>query len=268
MVTNEKLRLDIQHADLGYRPDCPLLTNISLCISSDETYSVLGQNGTGKTTLFRTLLGLLPPLSGTVTLNDKPLAHYSRKELAGIVAYVPQAHHTPFSYTVKEVVLFGRNAHMGFFGNPSKNDRLVVERILKILELTHLADRVYTELSGGERQMVMIARALAQDAKLLILDEPASNLDYGNQARLLKKISALKKEGTGIIMATHQPDHAMMLESKVLMLSSQNIHRYDETSDALQPDILQSIYGVDIEVLATGSSERRFSKVCRPVIDT
>ncbi|ARM30790.1 ABC transporter ATP-binding protein [Prosthecochloris sp. HL-130-GSB] len=261
-----KLTLELHNADLGYRNDAPLLTGIDLTITQDGTICVLGQNGTGKTTLFRTLLGFLPPLSGSVTLDGRPLGRFQPKELAKLVAYVPQAHHTPFPYTVNEVVLFGRTSHMGFFGTPQKKDRAAVERTLDMLDIRHLARRTYTELSGGERQMVIIARALAQEARLLILDEPASSLDYGNQVRLLDKIRMLAGLGTGILMATHQPDQAFLLDAQVLMLSGGNILRSTDPAEALQPNILKNIYGVDIDVVDTSNADGSSSKVCRPMM--
>lgn len=268
MVDQKKLRLHIRDTSLGYRLRKPLLKSINLSISSDETFCILGQNGTGKTTFFKSLLGILPPLSGSITLNGKPLGSFSRKELAKLIAYVPQAHHTPFPYKVNDVILFGRTAHMNFFGSPGRKDLLVVDSILDMLEISHLADCIYTELSGGERQMVVIARALAQEAGLLILDEPASNLDYGNQARLLKKIRALAEAKTGILMTTHQPDQAFLLDAKVLMLSNGSVLHYDDASDALQPDILKKIYGVNVEVIEASTPGKNPLKVCRPLIDT
>ncbi|MEC9487096.1 MAG: ABC transporter ATP-binding protein [Prosthecochloris sp.] len=266
MVMPPQLKIELRNADLGYRKESPLLQGIDLTLTSDDTVCVLGQNGTGKTTLFKTLLGFLPPLSGSLTLNGKPLEEYRPKERARHIAYVPQAHHTPFPYTVSQVVLFGRTAHMGFFGTPQKKDRTAVERILDMLDIRHLARRSYTELSGGERQMVIIARALAQEARLLILDEPASSLDYGNQVRLLDKIRLLEEQHTGILMATHQPDQAFLLDAQVLMLTQRHLLRYEEPSHALQPRILKKIYGVDIQVVDTGLAGNGASKVCRPVI--
>lgn len=267
MVENRAPCIELHNADLGYRKEQPLLQNIDLTIPMQGICTVLGQNGTGKTTLFRSLLGLLRPLSGTITLDQHPLHLIAQQELAKLVAYVPQAHTTPFPYRVREVVMFGRTAHMGFFGNPGRKDREAVDQILDMLELTRLSDRIYTELSGGERQMVVIARALAQEARLLILDEPTSSLDYGNQVRLLKTIARLAHNGTGILMATHQPDHAVLLQASILLLRKGNIVYHENHEEALQPEILTSIYEAGIDVIDIPRKDKPPARICRPIID-
>jgi len=267
MVESKRPCIELHNADLGYRKEQPLLQGINLTLPMQGICTVLGQNGTGKTTLFRSLLGLLRPLSGTITLDQYPLHLIAQQELAKLIAYVPQAHTTPFPYRVEEVVMFGRTTHMGFFGNPGRKDREAVDQILDMLELTRLRDRIYTELSGGERQMVIIARALAQEARLLILDEPTSSLDYGNQVRLLKTIAKLARNGTGILMATHQPDHAMLLQANVLLLRKGTFMYYDQPDAALQPEILTSVYGAGIDVIDVSQKGKPSARICRPIID-
>ncbi len=266
MVERRDPCIELHNVNLGYAKSQALLQGINLTLPMQGICTLLGQNGTGKTTLFRSLLGLLRPLRGTITFDQRPLQHIRQQELAKLVAYVPQAHTTPFPYRVRDVVLFGRTAHMGFFGNPGRKDRQAVEQILDMLELTRLSDRIYTELSGGERQMVVIARALAQEASLLILDEPTSNLDYGNQVRLLKTIAKLAHNGTGILMATHQPDHAVLLQASVLLIRQGRIEYHEHHEDALQPEHLASVYGAGIDIIDVPQKDKPSARICRPII--
>jgi iron complex transport system ATP-binding protein len=166
----------------------------------------LGPNGCGKTTLFRTILGLLPRQGGSVRLDGHDLATLSRRDVAQRIGYVPQAQAGYFPFTVREMVLMGRTAHLSLFATPSPRDDAVAERMLDTLGMLHLADHRYTEISGGERQLALIARALTQEPKLLVMDEPTANLDFGNQLLVLDRIGTLARQGMAIILSTHDPD--------------------------------------------------------------
>lgn len=266
MVTEREISLDLRHADLGYDGKV-VLHDVNLSMQSGEIVCLLGPNGVGKTTLFKTILGFIRPLAGTILIDGRNIARFALKDFARLVAYVPQVHHSPFPYKVRDVVLFGRTVHLGLFSSPGQKDRDIANSFLELLEIRHLAERSFTELSGGERQMVIIARALTQEARFIILDEPTSNLDYGNQVRVIRKIKELRKQSAGILMATHSPDHAFMIGSKVMVMNHGSLYRYGTPETTLTEETLKTIYGVDVHVFDTphhGSAPR---KICAPVMD-
>jgi iron complex transport system ATP-binding protein len=260
MVRKPPVVFEFRRADLGYGHH-KVLSDLNLTIASHSVTCLLGPNGIGKTTLFRSLLGFLPPLKGEIRLNGQNIAHYKPRSLARHVAYVPQAHHTPFPYKVLDVVLFGRTAHLGYFGKPGHRDRILAEENLDLLDIRHLSERPFPELSGGERQLVLIARALTQEASFLILDEPTSNLDYGNQCRVLQKIRSLEDQSVGILMATHSPDHALMIGSQVIILGEDRLCQTGLPEEMLTPETLKQTYGVDIHFFDTPSR-----KICVPMM--
>ena len=176
--------MNIEGHDLaiGY-PDHTVGRGLDIALATGEVLALLGPNGGGKTTLLKTLLGLLKPKSGEVRLGDKPLGDYSIRDRARVIAYVPQVHIGTFAFTVETVVLMGRTAHGTLFSRPSARDRAVALAVLERFGIAALADRPYTMISGGERQLVLLARALAQEPQFVVLDEPTASLDFGNQGR-------------------------------------------------------------------------------------
>lgn len=264
-MVKDHTEIEIANVSTGYDNNV-VLRDVNLKLKSGEITCLLGPNGVGKTTLFKTLLGFIPPLSGKVLINGKAIRHMSPKDFAKFIAYVPQAHHTPFPYTVRDVVLFGRIAHLNIFTSPGKKDKIIADRALDLLEISYLADRYFTELSGGEKQMVIIARALAQEAGFLILDEPSSSLDYGNQIKVIKKIKDLENNAIGILMATHSPDHAFMLEANVVILNAGRVFGYGRPEDLVTTDSLKKIYGVNVQIFDTPAVDMHSRKICAPNI--
>lgn len=265
MVNQQSVQFELIHADLGYPGHC-VLSDINLTIRPNSVTCLLGANGVGKTTLFKSILGSLPLLSGEIRLNGKPISGYSAREFARYVAYVPQAHNSPFPYSVLDVVLFGRAAHLGYFDTPNKKDRVIAESYLDLLEISYLKDKSFLELSGGERQMVIIARALTQEAPFLIFDEPTSNLDYGNQIRVIEKIKMLKNQSVGILMATHSPDQAFILGSWVVILNNGHLSQNGSPENILTSNTLKQTYGVDVQIFDTPVNSVPSRKVCVPEI--
>jgi iron complex transport system ATP-binding protein len=210
---------------------------------------VLGPNGGGKTTLFRTILGLLPKQAGSIHLETSPLELLSRSEIARRAGYVPQEHAGYFAFTVREFVLMGRTAHLGAFSVPARKDREVAERALASLAISALAERPITEISGGERQLALLARALAQEPKLLVLDEPTAGLDFGNQVRVLERMSQLAASGIAILFSSHDPDHAFLCAQRALLLAEGRALEIGTPRDVIRPDTLQRLYGVSVQVL-------------------
>jgi iron complex transport system ATP-binding protein len=265
MVKAEDQSIAIRKAGLGYNGKA-ILNDVDLEIATGEIICLLGQNGAGKTTLFRTMLGFIAPVHGSVILAGREVSRLSPTEVARIVSYVPQSYAMPFAYSVSEVVLFGRSAHLRLFASPGAHDRRIARDCLDLLEIGHLASRPFNELSGGERQMVVIARALAQEARFMILDEPASNLDYGNQVRVIRKIRELAGCGIGILMATHHPDHAFMAASRVAVLSGGRLSHNGSPEAMLTSDTLRRVYGVEVDVFDTPQNGHASRRVCAPVV--
>jgi iron complex transport system ATP-binding protein len=257
--------LEIKNGVLGYGNNT-VLSDINLELAMGETVCLLGKNGSGKTTLFKVLLGILKPFSGTILLNGIPIDNWNRKKFAQLVGYIPQARSLPFPFSVLDVVLFGRTAHLSTFTFPGKKDRIIAEECLDMLNISHLRDRIFTQLSGGEQQMVIVARALAQQPAFLIMDEPTSSLDFGNQIKIIKQINSLKNKSLGILMATHSPDHAFMCDANVAILHQKTIWKCGYSNDVITDKILKTIYGVEVKVCTMPSEYITTRRVCVPTV--
>jgi iron complex transport system ATP-binding protein len=252
------MRLEARNLAIGHGREV-IGTGLSLSLHTEEVICLLGPNGCGKTTLFKTLLGLLPRIGGVLELGGRDIAKLSRREIARAVAYVPQAHVPPFPFEVLEVVLMGRTARIGNFGQPSRHDRDIALDALNRLGIAELAARDYERLSGGQRQLVLIARALAQEAPLIIMDEPTASLDFGNRLVVLERIAALGRS-RGVILSTHDPDQALALSARVLAMSEGRMLASGPAADVLTPALLTQVYGVQLTVEETTSGRR----VCLP----
>jgi iron complex transport system ATP-binding protein len=233
--------------------------DLDLSLEAGEVLCVLGPNGSGKTTLFRTLLGLIPALSGHVTVDGADIAAIPRARLAREVAYVPQAATSYFDFTLEEMVLMGRTAHLGAFEAPRARDRALSREALERMGIGALAARPVTEVSGGERQLALIARALATEAHALVMDEPTANLDFGNQGRVLSQVAQLRDAGVSILMTTHDPDHAFQVADRVLLLRGGRAITLARTGDALSDENLTRLYDVPVHVaeVETPAGRRR-----------
>lgn len=235
----------MDHVTYGYG-NTPVLKDVSLSLGKGEVVSLLGPNGSGKTTLLKVLLGLCRPREGEVRLEGCPVREINAKALARRIAYVPQTHKISFAYRVIDVVLMGRMPHKPFFFRYSKQDEKEAVKALEQLSIAHLKDRPYTEVSGGERQMTLIARALAQGADILVMDEPVTGLDYGNQIRLLAQIAALADDGYTFIKTTHFPEHAVWISDQVVMLKQGRILAKGNAPEVVNEKNLYLIYNTEI----------------------
>lgn len=225
-----------------YKTDTLVLKDVSFTISSGEMIAFLGKNGAGKTTLLRIIPSFLTPLGGDVLIDGVPVHSMSLQDKAKAIAYIPQFSQTAFAYTVKESVLMGRSPHISLFSKPSREDERRALEILQELGILALADRPTNEISGGERQLVLIARALMQDARLLILDEPTSFLDYSNQLLVLEKTYELVKKGYACLYSTHNPDLALAYSTRVLAMDKGKIAFSMKPEELEGSDALSSIY--------------------------
>ena len=240
--------LAVDSLAFGY-PHHTVGRDVSFALEAGEVMCVLGPNGSGKTTLLRTLLGLLPLHGGRILFNGKDLASFPRREMARVAGYVPQAHQPYFAYSVRDMVLMGRSAHLGTFSMPGTRDREVAARVLESLGISQLADRPVTEISAGERQLALVARALAQEPRLLVMDEPTASLDFGNQVRVLERIAALAAGGISILFSTHDPDHAFLAAQCALLLAEGRVLALGTPREVIRADTLQRLYHVAVQVV-------------------
>lgn len=258
------MKLEVVRIACGY-DDKKILSDVSFTVNTGEVCCLLGPNGVGKTTLFKTVLKLLRPLEGEVRIDGQDISRWSASKLAKRMAYVSQYHVPPFPYLVRDVVMLGRINSVGYFGTPSDHDHMVCEKAMEDLGIRYLRDKVYTDISGGERQLVMIARALAQEPDFLVLDEPTASLDYGNTIRVLKQIRTLRDKGYGIIMTTHNPDHAFMCNSSVVLLQRDRPVLFGPAADILTDQNLYDAYKVRIRVIRLSTDSGWQMNMCVPM---
>lgn len=230
--------------DIGY-PGKTIGRGLSLHVQPGRILCLLGPNGIGKSTLFKTLLGLLPAHGGEVRIQGRPLDGWRPYELARQIAYVPQAQDNPLPLAVQDIVLLGRAARIPLLAAPAQADRRLALQCLETLGILHLAARRYDQLSGGEQQMALIARALAQEPAALIMDEPTASLDFGNQVRVLKQMRKLADAGMGILFCTHQPGHARRVADVVALFKDGAIQAEGPPTRMLTNERLAWLYGLD-----------------------
>jgi iron complex transport system ATP-binding protein len=258
------MKLTAQGLGFGYR-DHRVGSDVTLELAAGEVLCLLGPNGSGKTTLFKTLLGLLPPQQGAVLIGGCDARTLARDVIARQISYVPQAHGAFFPYTVRETVLMGRTAHLGLFSAPSASDHAATAAAIERMGISHLSEAIYTQISGGERQLALIARALAQEARVVIMDEPTANLDFGNQVRVLERIRMLASEGVGVLLSTHDPDHAFLCADRVAMLHQGRLMACGAVNEVMTAEKLQQLYGVAVTVTAVPLADGSTRSVCLPL---
>lgn len=232
--------------------------DIELALQAGEVMALLGPNGHGKTTLLKTLLGLLPSRGGSLSLDGQPLAALGFGARARALGYVPQAHAGTFAFSVAEMVLMGRTAHAGLFAAPSVHDRTVARAMLERLGIAALAERPYTEISGGERQLALVARALAQEPRYIILDEPTASLDFGNQGKVMAQIRRLAAEGLGVLFTTHDPNQALRYADRVMLLRDGRALASGPAAALLTQDNLVALYGSAVEIVRDADGRLAF----------
>lgn len=243
IISLDKLRF-------GYSNDQrTVLNDLALEIPPGAITTILGPNGAGKTTLLHVILGLLPPRAGQVRLDGKVQSTLSRREMSRLIGLVPQAEYIPFDFSVLEYVLLGRSPYLGMLEMPSEEDYRIATEVLQSLGLADLQQRAVTEISGGERQMVMLARSLAQQPRILLLDEPTSHLDLSNKSRLLRVLRQLAERGVTVVFTTHDPEAAIAIAQYLIMMRDGRTLASGALADVLTADNLIATYGTPIRLV-------------------
>lgn len=238
-----------------------VLSQVDFRARDHQLLSILGPNGVGKTTLFRCMLGLLKDYQGQILLEGIDIKTLGAAEMAKLIAYVPQFHYPAFNYSVFEMVLMGTSARVSVIASPGKKQKRLASAALERLGIEHLKDRGFTMISGGERQLVLLARALAQEAKILVMDEPTSSLDFGHQIRVLTRIKSLAGEGYTIIQSTHNPDQTFMFSDMVLTLKNGRVLAWGAPADVFTEDLIHNLYGMEVKM---ESLYHDLARVCLP----
>lgn len=236
-----------------------VLRGISFDARHGELLCVLGHNGAGKTTLFRCMLGILQAQSGSVRIDGRDISLMKPAEKAGCVAYIPQAARPVFAYSVTDMVLMGMTAGLGKGRiNPGDKELKKAYDVLGQMGIASLADRDYTKLSGGEQQLVLIARALAQGAGTLIMDEPTSSLDYGNQMRVQEQLRMLIADGYTVIQSSHNPEQAYMFADRIICIRDGSVYKEGRPAEILDEKLIKDLYDIDVKMISSDDDRARF----------
>jgi len=239
--------LEVKELSFDYR-EREILKDISFTAMAGDFLCILGPNGAGKSTLFRCILGLHKRYNGIVSIHNENIKNMSQVKLAKKMAYIPQSHYPTFNFKVLDIVAMGLTVHLDKLASPTGEHEKLAYEALEQLGISYLWNRGYGEISGGERQMTLIARAVAQKSSILLMDEPTANLDYGNQIRVLEKVRELAQEGYTIIMTTHNPEHAFIYGNKMLMMQKGEITCAGCPTIELTEELIQNVYGVSVEI--------------------
>ncbi len=257
------LLLEIKNGSFWYLEERPIFLGVSLELSAGDIISIIGPNGVGKSTLMNCITGFNTLNSGSILLNGKDMVTMKRAEIAGIVGYMQQHTYPAFGYEVKDYILMGRAPYISTFRVPSDYDHEICRQIIETMGISHLISRNYTELSGGERQQVEVAKVLVQEPKIIVMDEPTSALDFGNQVKIIKMIRSLALKGIAIILTTHNPDHAIMLGGLVGVMDRDGHLTVGPAKETVSEDLLSKIYNTSIKLTFV---EKLGRNVCGAII--
>jgi len=241
-----------------------VLAGIDLSVAAGEIVCLLGPNGAGKSTLLNCLMRLLGGWQGRIAITGQDIRALSQRQLARLIAFVPQSTRTAFAFDVEQMVLMGRTARFGLMASPRPADRRAVHNALAAAGILHLHDHAFTELSGGEQQLVLVARALAQDAPVIILDEPAASLDLGNQGKILRLIRDLARAGRAVLMTTHVPDHVFILDGTAVLMKEGRVAATGAAADICSERAMTDLYGAPLRMIS-GKESRMTSYL--PTLD-
>ena len=242
------MKLEVSKGFFKFKNTDFILRDINFSLEEGDILSVLGPNGVGKTTLIKCLTGLLKWTRGETFLEGKNISSIKENEIWSKISYIPQKRNFSFSYTGLEMVLFGSTSSLNIFERPKEKERIRAKEVMKMIGIDHLSNKNANEMSGGEVQMLLIARSLVKDPKIIILDEPESGLDYKNQLIILNLIKKLSERGVIIVMNTHYPEHALKISNKCLLLNYDKTYKFGETREVLNGENLKKSFSVEVKI--------------------
>lgn len=258
-------QLRVQDLAFAFHPERPVLRDVSFAVGANEVVYVLGPNGCGKSTLFNCLSGVYAPQGGRVLLDGNDLTHMAARRRARHIGLVPQNHAAAFAYSARDMVLMGRAPHLGLFETPGRVDVKAADAALAAVGLSHLAARPFNELSGGERRLVTIARGLAQESDLLLLDEPDAYLDPKNQHLAQETIVALARQGRSFLISSHSPNNALLYGDRVLLLEDGRVAADGPPDAVLTAEALSAAYGAPMEIIYVANNGVKQARAVLPV---
>ena len=256
------MKLEAKNLSFSYIKGVPVFTDISFTLDKGDVFCILGQNGAGKSTLLSCIGRLFEVNSGKILVDGQDIAQMGRMEIAKKIGYIPQFHAPVFPYEVIDFVLMGRTPHIGALSSPSKEDREIAKNAIEEVGITHLSRKPYSEISGGEKQLVMFAKVLAQEPEIVLLDEPTSHLDFGNQFKILNMIEDLSCRGFSVVMTSHFPDHSFLVSNKVGVMKGHHFIDMGPANDVITEHNMQQTYGLDVKIVYIEQAGR---KVCVPL---
>lgn len=262
-ITKANIAMDIKNLSFSYG-ETEVLKDVNFRAYEGQLVALIGPNGAGKSTMFKCILKFLKGYKGHIYLEGKDMMKMSRPQVAKKIAYIPQTTVPVFNYTVMDIVLMGLTGGLKLLESPKQKHVDKVEAILEDLGIMHLRDRGFGRISGGERQLVLLARAIIQDAKILVMDEPTANLDYGNQFRVMERIRRLVGNGYTIILSTHNPEHALLFAEKAFVLQNGEVKAAGPSRKVLSEELMRELYDVDVKLIDI-DYHGDGAKVCVPI---
>jgi iron complex transport system ATP-binding protein len=257
------VKLRVEDLSFSYENGRGVFDGVTLGVDKGEVLSILGANGCGKTTLLKCINRVLTPKSGQVLVDGVNTSGLGRAQIAKKIGFLPQVHVSAYPYTVRDVAVMGRAPYLSITSSPGRADYKIADESLESLGITHLAEKPYTKISGGERQLALLAMVLTQQPEVLLLDEPTSHLDFGNQIKTLTMIKRLSGRGYTVVLTSHFPDHAFQLGCKVVIMKDGRIIDEGKADDVVTEENLRRVYGIDIKIVY---SEEAGAKVCIPIV--
>ena len=243
-----EVEIEISELAYAYRGFKEVFNKVSFTIKTGEIICILGPNGIGKTTLLNCIANLAVPTKGEILINGKNINKMSPQDLAKTIGYVPQIVIPSFDYEVLEYVVTGCAPRLGTFERPQEKHYSIAKDAINQMKISHLSHKAYTQISGGERQQVSIARAISQQPKIILMDEPTAHLDYGNQVKVLRIIKEMAQEGYGVVFTTHNPDQALLLKTKIAAFNRNGEFSFGTYKEVLSESFLRSMYGIDLHL--------------------
>ncbi|MDK2940993.1 MAG: iron complex transport system ATP-binding protein [Acetobacterium sp.] len=250
------MNLRIVELGFAYSNGNQIFTEVNFSLKKGEIFTILGPNGAGKSTLLNCIGNLSEPTQGGIFLEKDNIKDLSLRQFAKRIGYVPQIHQPTYAFTVEEFVAMGRTPYLSAFKKLSLQDQRMIEEAMELVRITDLRNKAYTQLSGGERQLVTIARAIAQEPDFILLDEPTAHLDFGNQIKTMKLVKKLSDQGYGVIMTTHNPDQVFFIGGRVGVLNRSGTFEIGVVDQYLSEDLLSRLYNEPVHLFYSNQLNR------------